>query len=125
MQCSRQESCSRVFRLLSCTRPLGCLCGGTRGCFLGLLVHSEVLAPGQSRIPSLSVFRSPRALIFGYGCAVYVGVDVGAGDAEVNVIYITFTMSVQYIGYMVPYKDRVQVDNRTTEVPCIVLDSIL
>ena len=23
-------------------------------------------------------------------------------------------MSVQYIGYLVPYKDKVQVDNRTT-----------
>ena len=30
------------------------------------------------------MLRSPRALIFGYGCAVHVGVDVGAGDGEVG-----------------------------------------
>ena len=61
----------------------------------------------------------------GYGCTVHVGVDVGAGDAEVDVIYITFIMSVQYRGYLVPYKDKVQEDNRTTEVPCTVLDRII
>ena len=71
------------------------------------------------------MFRSPGALTFGYGCTVHVGVDVGAGDAEVDVIYITFIMSVQYIGYLVPYKDKVQVDNRTTEAPCTVLDRII
>ena len=49
-------------------------------------------------------------------------VDVGAGDAEVDVIYISFIVSVQYIEYWVPYKDKVQVDNRTTEIPCTVLD---
>ena len=54
------------------------------------------------------------ALTFGYGCTVHVGVDVGAGDVEVGVIYVTFIMSVQYIRYLVPYKDRVQgqLDNR-------------
>ena len=57
------------------------------------------------------MFRSPRALTFGYGCTVHVGVAVGAGDAEVDVLYISFIMSVQYIGYLVPYKNRVQVDN--------------
>ena len=31
--------------------------------------------------------RSPGALTFGYGCTVHVGVDVGAGDMEINVIY--------------------------------------
>ena len=60
------------------------------------------------------VFRSPGALTFEYGCTVHVGVDVGAECVEVDVIYITFIMSVQYIGYLVPYKDKVQVDNRTT-----------
>ena len=60
------------------------------------------------------MFRSPGALSFGYGYTVHVGVDVGAGGVEVDVIYITFIMSVQYIGYLVPYKDKVQVDNRTT-----------
>ena len=30
---------------------------------------------------------------------LHVGVDVGAGDAEVDVIYISFIVSVQYIGY--------------------------
>ena len=54
------------------------------------------------------MFCSPGALTFGYGCTVHVGVDVGAGDIEVDVIYISFIMSVQYIGYLVPYKDKVQ-----------------
>ena len=39
---------------------------------------------------------------------VYVGVDIGAGDAEIYVIYISFIMSVQYIEYVVPYNDNVQ-----------------
>ena len=30
---------------------------------------------------------------------LHVGVDVGAGGAEVDVIYISFIVSVQYIGY--------------------------
>ena len=30
---------------------------------------------------------------------LHIGVDVGAGDAEVDVIYISFIVSVQYIGY--------------------------
>ena len=47
-----------------------------------------------------------------YGCTVHVGIDVGAGGAEVDVIYISFIMSVQHIGYLVPYKDKVQLDNR-------------
>ena len=54
------------------------------------------------------MFCIPRALTFGYRCAVCVGADVGAGDAEVDVIYISIIMSVQYIGYLVPYKDKVQ-----------------
>ena len=60
------------------------------------------------------MFRSPGALTFGYGCAVHVGVDIGAGGVEVDVTYITFIMSVQYIGSLIPYKAKVQVDNRTT-----------
>ena len=60
------------------------------------------------------MFSSPGALLFRYGCTVHVGVDVGAGDIEVDVIYVSFIMSVQYIEYLVPYKDKVQVDNRTT-----------
>ena len=37
-------------------RPLGCSCGVARRCFLWPLVHPEVLvAPEQSKIPSLSV----------------------------------------------------------------------
>ena len=52
---------------------------------------------------------------FGYECTAHVGVDVGTGDVEVDVIYITFIMSVQYIGYLVP---TVQLDNWTTEVTC-------
>ena len=31
---------------------------------------------------------------------LYVGVDVGAGDVEVDVIYISFIVSVQHIGYL-------------------------
>ena len=65
-------------------------------------------APGQSRIPSLSVFCSLRALTFGYVCTVHVRVDVGAGDVEIDIIYISFIMSLQYVGYLVPYKDKVQ-----------------
>ena len=52
------------------------------------------------------LLRSPGALTFGYGCAVHVGVDAGAGDAEVDIIYITFIMSAQYTGYLVLYKAR-------------------
>ena len=50
-----------------------------------------------------------EGLRFGYRCAV--GVDLGAGDVEVDPIYVTFIMSAQYIGYLVPYKDKVQPDN--------------
>ena len=49
-----------------------------------------------------------RALRFGHGCAVHVGVDVGAGDVEVDAIHITFIMNTQYTGYLVPHKDKVQ-----------------
>ena len=31
---------------------------------------------------------------------LHVGVDVGAGDAEVDVIYVSFVVSVQHIGYL-------------------------
>ena len=65
-------------------------------------------------ISACCVFCSPGALTFVYGCTVHVGVVVGAGDIEVDVVYISFIMvSVQYIGYLVPYKDKVQrqVDN--------------
>ena len=64
------------------------------------------------------MFRSSKALTFGYGCTVHVGVDVGAEDIEVDVIYITFFTSAQYTGYLVLYKDKVQVDNWATEVTC-------
>ena len=108
MQCSRRESCSRGFTpsfTLKVPR-LFVQWYDRRRCFPCPLAHSEVLAPVQSRIPSLSVLRSPRALTFGYGCAVHVGVSAGAGDAEVDVIYITFIMSAQYTGYLVLYKVR-------------------
>ena len=42
---------------------------------------------------------------------LHVGVDVGAGDAEVDLIYISFMVSVQHIGYLIPYRDKVQEDN--------------
>ena len=60
------------------------------------------------------MFCRPRALTFGYGCTVYVEVDVGAGDAEVDVIYISFIMSVQYIWYLVPYKDKARYKDKWT-----------
>ena len=44
------------------------------------------------------LFRGPGALTFGYGCAVHARVEIGAGDVEVDVIYITFIMSAHYIG---------------------------
>ena len=60
--------------LLVRSRPLDCSCYVTRRCFLCPLVHPKVLvAPEQSRIPTLSVFRWSGALTFGYGCTVYVG----------------------------------------------------
>ena len=57
-----------ILHLLLRSRPLGCSCCGRRRCFPVPLVHSEVLAPGQSRIPSLSVLRWSRGLTFGHGC---------------------------------------------------------
>ena len=36
---------------------------------------------------------------FGYGCTSCWG-GVGAGNAEVDVIYISFIVSVQHIGYL-------------------------
>ena len=44
---------------------------------------------------------------------LHVGVDVGGGDSEVDVdmIYISFIVSVQYIGYLIPYRDKVQEDD--------------
>ena len=39
---------------------------------------------------------------------LHVGVDVGAGDAVGGVIYISFIVSIQYIRYYVPYRDKVQ-----------------
>ena len=61
-----------------------------------------------AEIPSVSW---SGALTFGYGCTVHVGVDVGAGDVEVDLIYISFIMSVQYIW--------------TTGQPCTVLYMII
>ena len=39
---------------------------------------------------------------------VCVHIGVGAADVEVDVIYISFVMSAQYTGYLVPYKDKEQ-----------------
>ena len=41
---------------------------------------------------------------------LHVGVDVGAGDAEVDVIYISFIVSVQHIGYL--WTTKQQMNNR-------------
>ena len=68
--------------------------------FLCSFVHPEVLeAPEQSRIPALSVFRWARVLRRSGMDLLHVGVDVGAGDAEADVIYTSLIVSVQYIGY--------------------------
>ena len=119
MQCSRQESCSRVFTLAFTFKAPGLF---MRCCCVTLFSvsphHPEVLAPVQSRTSSLNVFGSSGALTFGYGCTVYVGVDVGAGYVGVDVIYVSFIVSVQNIGYLVPYK-------WTTEPPCTLLDRII
>ena len=45
------------------SRSLGCSYGGRRRWFPGPLVHLEVLAPGQFKIPSLGV----RGLLLGLG----------------------------------------------------------
>ena len=45
---------------------------------------------------------------------LHVGVDVAAGDAEVDVIYIPFIVSVQNIGYL-----------WTTEQPCTLPNMII
>ena len=50
---------------------------------------------------------------FGYGCTSCWG-DAGAGDAEADVIYISFVMSVQYIEYL-----------RTTKPMGTVLERII
>ena len=89
-------------------------CEGGRSLSAWLSLVRSRGCPGAAAGAPCFVFRSPGALTFGYGCTVHVGVDVGAGDAEVDVLYISFIMTVQHIEYLVPYKDRVQVDNWTT-----------
>ena len=82
---ARGENRAHEFlHLLLHSRPLGCSCGVARRCFLCPLVHPEVLAPVQSRIPSLSVSRWPEADKFndwggGRGCNIFVPVLGGNG----------------------------------------------
>ena len=57
-QCSQRESCSRVFHLLSLSRPLDCSFGGRRCSIFCPLTHSTVLASGHSTDPTLGVMRS-------------------------------------------------------------------
>ena len=73
-------------------------------------VHPEVLvAPEQSGIPLVSVLSMvPSFRRSGMGVP-HVGVDVGAGDAEVDLIYISFIVSVQYIGFL--WTTEQQLDN--------------
>ena len=73
MQCSRRESCSRVFTLVFTFKAPGCSCGVARRCFLCPLVHLEVLAPVQSSIPSLSVFGGPELSHLGTGVLFMLG----------------------------------------------------
>ena len=74
----------------------------------GVLVRDVELV--RERWVRCVVFCSLGTLIFGYGCTVHGGVDVGAGDIEVDVIYTSFIMSVQYIGYLLAFKYRVHMD---------------
>ena len=71
--------------------------------------HRRVLSFKHTQYVSWS-----GALTFEYGCIVHVEIDIGAGDAEVDVVYTSFIMSVQYIGYLVPYEDKVQLDTWTS-----------
>ena len=97
MQCSRQESCSRGFTLAFTFKAPGLFVRWYTMLFSSPLVHSEVLAPVQGFLRlACYVGQSLRSLGMG---VLRVGVDVGAGDAEVDVIYISFIVSVQYIGY--------------------------
>ena len=65
---------------------------------------------GLSEIKAVEVDVGQSFKTFGYGCSSCWG-DVGAGDAEVGIINISFIVSVQHIGYLISYKDKVQVDN--------------
>ena len=108
--------------LLLRSRPLGCSCGVARRCFLCPLSTSEFLvAPGRSRISSRSVLRSPGVLTFGCGCTAHVGVDVGAGDVEVDVYNIHHERPIHGVLSTV----QRQVDKWTTEAPCTVLYRII
>ena len=85
--------------------------------------HPEVLAPVQSRIPSLIVFGWSGALTFGYGCTIHVGVDVGAGDVVVDVVYVSFTRASYASGTW--YRTKTTYKNKWTTVPlCAVLEMI-
>ena len=60
--------------------------------FINTHTHTYSLELGffLSEIYIYILFEWSGALTFEYGCTTHVGVDVGAGDAEVNVIYISF-----------------------------------
>ena len=68
----------------------------------------------RSQYPLL---RWAGAITFGYGCTVYVGVDVGAGDVEVDVMYISFIVSVQYIRYLAPYRQGTKTSGQQLNHP--------
>ena len=76
------------------------------------------ICPELQRLPNTLCWVASEALRFGHGCAVHVRGDVGAGDVEVDINYITFIMSAQYTGYLVPYKDKVQPGKCTNELTC-------
>ena len=111
MRCSRRESCSRVFTPAFTFKAPGLF---VRRCFLCPFVHPEVLvAPDLSRIPSLSVLSMVQSFRRAGMGVLHVGVDVGAEDAEVDVIYISFIVSVQYKGYLWTTEEQLDT-NRTT-----------
>ena len=87
-----------VLHLILYSRTLGYSCGVARRCFL---VPSYILksCSSSARIPFAERVRLGQSFkTVGYGCTSCWG-DVGAGDAEADVIYVSFIVSVQYIGY--------------------------
>ena len=81
-----------MFHLLSLSRPLGCSFSRRR-CFACPLVNSEVLSPGQSRFTSPNVLTSLLSLTGLVRVCYRVGVSVGSGDVEVDIIYVPSMMT--------------------------------
>ena len=108
---ARGENRAHEFlHLVLYSRPLGCSCGVVLCDAVSCpLVHSYIpksLSPVQGFL-RLACSVDPEHCVFvklscsrtvGYGCTSCWG-DLGAGDPEVDIIYISFIVSIQYIGY--------------------------